>query len=162
MIRAVFYSVMLTLYFFVSACTKSENKKEETVSKTTLLTSSTWKYSDAGLDMNNDGVKEANLPPGVLATCDTDNTITFKSDKTGIIDEGGSKCVAASPQSVPFTWTINPAGDALTMSAALFVGLNGEIKIIELTATKLTISKLVSTTVQGFPVTANVIVFLTH
>jgi hypothetical protein len=163
MMRAVFLSVMMTAVLFLSSCTKNkDDDKKDPGTKVTLITASKWKYSDAGLDMNNDGVKESNLPPGILTSCDTDNTITFKSDLSGGIDEGATKCEASSPQTVPFTWSINAAGDALTMSTALFIGLNGDIKIIELTASKLTISKVVTTTVSGFPVTANVIVFLVH
>ena len=156
--QAVIYSAVLLGCLTMSACSKSDEKKEDPNNKTTLLASGKWKYSDAGPDLDMNGVKDSNLPPGVLAACDIDNTITFKTDKTGVIDEGALKCNTTNPQSVPFTWELKNNDQLLTISTALFPGINGDIKIVELTATKLTLSKVVP--VGGF--SANVIVFLIH
>ena len=159
----IYFSLLLTALSF-SACSKDDNDDNNTSGNANaLITASTWKYSDAGLDVNSDGVKDANLPPGfTLAACETDNTITFKSDNTGMIDEGPTKCNASNPQSVPFNWTLKNNNTEISFSTALFAGLNGDLKIVELNANKFTFSKVVSTTVNGFPVSGNVIVFLTH
>jgi hypothetical protein len=158
----IYFSLMLTALSF-NACKKDGDDKNSGNNPSAMITASTWKYSDAGLDLNSDGVKDSNLPPGfTLNTCDTDNTITFKSDNTGMIDEGPTKCNDTNPQTVPFTWALKNNNTEISFSTALFAGLNGDLKIVELNANKFTFSKLVSTTVNGFPVSANVIVFLTH
>ena len=160
--HTVAYFLMLSSFFTLLSCTKSGGEEKKEASKATLITASTWKYRDAGIDANGDGAKDQNLPPGTLSSCETDNTITFKSDKTGIIDEGATKCETTNPQQVPFTWSMNAAETQLTLSAPLFTGVNGEIKIVEVSATKLTLSKVVTTTYMGLPISANVIIFLTH
>jgi hypothetical protein len=161
----IYFSLLLTALSF-NSCSKDDNddsKNDNAAKVAAFMTASTWKYSDAGLDINNDGVKDSNLPPGfTLASCETDNTITFRSDSTGVIDEGQTKCNTTSPQTMPFTWGLKNNGAEITFSAPLFVGLNGDLKIIEVSTTKFTLSKLVNTTYNGIPISANVIVFLTH
>ena len=158
----IYFSLLLTALSF-NACKKDGDDNNPGSNPTAMITASTWKYSDAGLDMNQDGIKESNLPPGfTLTACETDNTITFKSDNTGIIDEGPTKCNSTNPQTVPFTWTLKNNNTEISFSTALFAGINGDLKIVELNANKFTFSKLINTTVNGFPVSANVIVFLTH
>jgi hypothetical protein len=160
--HTVVYFLTLCTFFTVISCKKTGETEKKDASKATLITASTWKYSDAGIDANDDGAKDQNLPPGTLSSCETDNTITFKSDKTGIIDEGATKCETTNPQQVPFTWSMNAAETQLTLSAPLFTGVNGEIRIVEVTSTKLTLSKVVTTTYMGLPISARVIIFLTH
>ena len=162
---AIYFSLLLTALSF-SSCSKDDNddNNNNNASKAAaFITASTWKYSDAGLDTDNNGTKDMNLPPGfTLASCETDNTITFRSDSTGVIDEGQTKCNTTNPQSVPFTWGLKNNGTQISFSAPLFAGLNGDLKIIEVSATKFTLSKLVNTTYNGIPISANVIVFLVH
>jgi hypothetical protein len=136
------------------ACHKSDKKP----SNTSLVTSTTWKYSDAGIDQDNNGTKDFSLPPGTLQSCDLDNTITFKSDGTGVVDEGATKCDAADPQTIPFTWNFTNNETTINFSTAVIAGIGGEAKIIELSSNKLTLSKQVN--YSGVLVT--VIVFLTH
>src|SRR4051812_24157217 len=85
------------------ACSKSDNKKP--ADNVSLITSTKWVYSSAGLDVDNNGTKDTDPPPGVLQSCDTDNTITFKSDNTGVMDEGATKCETSDPQTVAFNWS---------------------------------------------------------
>jgi hypothetical protein len=157
--QAVIFSALLAGSLSFLSCGKSNdnNNNNNNNSQATLMTASRWKFSDAGLDLDNNGVKDNNLPPGTLSGCDTDNTITFKSDNTGVIDEGASKCDVNDPQSVPFTWSLKNTNE-MTFSAALFPGINGDVKIVELTSTKLTMSKVVN---YG-GLSLNVIIFLTH
>jgi hypothetical protein len=67
-----------------------------------LLTHSPWKYEKAGFDSDADGVFDA-LDPRI-AGCERDNTVVFKTDGTGSLDEGAIKCKPSDPDSLPFTW----------------------------------------------------------
>src|SRR5688500_4121499 len=134
----LYFSLLLTALSF-NSCSKDDNDDNNSGNASALITASSWKYSDSGLDMNSDGIKEASLPPGfTLSACETDNTITFKSDNTGWIDEGPTKCNATNPQTVPFTWTLKNNNTEISFSTALFAGINGDLKIIELNANKFT------------------------
>jgi hypothetical protein len=135
-----------------SACKKSKSK-----SRTDLITQSSWKYENAGLDINRDGTVDAPIPAGFLQACDLDNTITFKSDGTGTTDEGGSKCDPASPQTSTFTWTFKDNEQVITLSNAVFGGLNGEVKVKTINDNQLELHKEVNMTAI-----VNVIVFLKH
>ena len=129
--QAVIYSFLLLGSLSFLSCSKDNDDDGNTGGNaTTLITASTWKYSDAGLDMNNDGMKDAGLPPGVIASCDTDNTITFKSDNTGVLDEGGTKCNTSNPQTVPFTWSLVNNGAGINFSTPLFPGISGDLKYV--------------------------------
>jgi len=133
-------------------------KKSNSKSRTELLSQASWKYSDAGLDANGDGIKDSPVPPGFLLACDMDNTLTFKSDNTGVVDEGSSKCDPASPQSAPFSWTFKDNEQVITFTNISFGGLNGDVTVKSLTEDELTLYKTVN--VSGFMV--NVVVLLRH
>ena len=155
----VFYATTIVLGFaaFSSSCSK---KSEPTASKATLITTSTWKYSDAGIDQDVNGVIDSPFPAGSLQACQTDFIITFKSDKTGIMDEGAAKCVATDPQTTPFTWDFANNETELTISANILVGLGGKTKIIELSPTKMILGTTV--TVPGLPISIPATVILVH
>lgn len=140
------------LAFSFAACKKSKSK-----SRTDLITQSSWKYQDAGLDVNRDGTVDAPIPAGFLQACDLDNTITFKSDGTGTADEGTLKCDPSSPQTSTFTWTFKDNEQVITLSNALFGGLNGEVKVKTINDSQLELHKEVNMTAI-----VNVIVFLKH
>jgi hypothetical protein len=148
----VLTALVCLVAFSFSACKKSKSK-----SRTDLITESSWKYQDAGLDVNRDGTVDAPIPAGFMQSCDTDNTITFKSDGTGIADEGATKCNAASPQSSPFTWSFKDNEQTITLSNAVFGGLNGDIKVKTINENQLELHKEVNMTAI-----VNVIVFLKH
>ena len=155
MMKKSLYTLSALLLLTFSACQKSgDDGMPNNPDKTQLITSSAWKYSNAGLDNDNNGTKDMDIPAGLVTSCDTDNTLTFKSDNTGIMNEGATKCTPTDPQSVNFTWNFTNNGNSMNVSTAFFPGLDGEAKIIELSSSKLTISK----TVQGF----TVIVFFIH
>jgi len=151
--------LLLIIFVSFSGCSK---KNDNTPNKNTLLTSSTWKFSTAGIDANNDGVMETTLPAGTLQSCDTDNTLLFKSDNTGIVDEGPTKCNQANPQSLQFGWTLINNGESINFTTAIFAGINGDAKLVELTSSKLTMSKLIPVPNAPIPVSVRVIVFLVH
>ncbi|MHA4807929.1 hypothetical protein ACX0G9_07475 [Flavitalea flava] len=68
-----------------------------------LLTHASWKYEKAGFDSNEDGVFDA-LDPRI-AGCEKDNTITFRNDGSGSLEEGPVKCKLSDPDSLPFSWS---------------------------------------------------------
>lgn len=136
------------------------SKKTEEISKTVLLTTSTWKFSEAGIDAEGDGKIDQALPTGTLTTCQTDFILTFKSDKTGTLDEGPTKCLASDPQSTPFTWDLNSTNTEINFSANIIAGFGGATKIVELSATKMILFKSVS--VPGVPVPVPITIILVH
>lgn len=138
--------------FSFSACKKSKSK-----SRTDLITQSSWKYENAGLDVNRDGTVDAPIPGGFMQSCDLDNTITFNSNGTGVADEGATKCDPSSPQSSPFTWSFKDNEQTITLSNAVFGGLNGDIKVKTINENQLELHKEVN-----MMTIVNVIVFLKH
>ena len=140
------------LAFSFTAC-----KKSKTQTKTDLITKSAWKFDNAALDMNRDGTADAPVPPGFLQTCDTDNTITFNADGTGIADEGATKCSTANPQTSPFTWSFKDNEQVINLSNSIFGGLSGEIKVKTLNDNQMELHKEINV-----GTIVNVIVYLKH
>ena len=136
------------------------SKKTEEVTKTVLLTTSTWKFSEAGIDPDGDGKIDQGLPAGTLASCQTDFVLSFKSDKTGTLDEGATKCSTADPQSTPFTWELNSDNTKITFSANILAGFGGDTKLVELSATRMVLNK--SLTVPGIPFPVGATIILVH
>lgn len=152
---------MKPLFVAVVACllvtSFSACKKNKTQSRTDLLAKSSWKFDNAGLDMDRNGTADAPVPPGFLQSCDTDNTITFNTDGTGIADEGATKCTATNPQTAPFTWSFKDNEQTITLSNAIFGGLNGDIKVVTINDDRLELHKEINV-----GTIVNVIVFLKH
>jgi hypothetical protein len=146
--------VGLLLIIAFTACKKGGGAK----SKTELLSQSSWKFDNAALDIDRNGTPDSPVPPGFLESCDTDNTLTFKSDNTGVVDEGASKCDPAGPQTVPFTWAFKDGEQTITFGNVAFGGLNGDVKVKTLNDTQLELHKDVN--VLGSAV--NVIVYFKH
>jgi hypothetical protein len=128
----------------VVACKKGDNGKSATTAQ--LLTSTTWKIDTLSLDINKDGTADTPLPDGTVQSCDLDNTITFKSDGTGIADEGATKCQDSLPQSTPFTWTLKNSDSTLVIVGDLFQGLQGDVTVKQITNTKLVLIKPITIT----------------
>jgi hypothetical protein len=49
--------------------------------------------------------------------CAKDDILTFKTNSEGEFNEGGTKCDAADPQSIPFLWTLKNNDKTLNISA---------------------------------------------
>lgn len=150
-------------YFFIVAilgslagCKKNDSNGP---SKTELLTSSTWVFDKAGLDVNKDGFADTSVPPGYIGDCDKDNTLTFKTDGTGVLDEGASKCDPGNPQTSPFTWSFKNGETVLNFPSVILTGISGDVTIQKLTSTELDFIKEVNI---GTPTTVNVIVEMKH
>jgi len=140
----------------LAACS---NKDDSGPTNTELLTSATWKYKNAGVDVNNDGFIDTGVPPGYVGDCDKDNLLTFKSDGTGILDEGATKCDPGEPQTKPFTWTFKNNETVINFPSAVFSGITGDVKILKLTSTELNLSKEVNI---GGTTTVFIVVELQH
>jgi hypothetical protein len=148
--------LLLGLSLVTFNCKKNE---AEVQTNTQLISSSSWKYDDSGLDINKDGVIDTNVPAGYLLQCDLDNQLTFKADGSGIVDEGASKCEPASPQTAPFNWEFKNGETEISFSSPVFSGFGGDVKIKSLTTTKLALQKEINI---GAPTTVNIIVNLKH
>lgn len=80
------------------------NKNHSSGRNIDMLTQTTWKYEKAGFDSDNDGIFDA-LDPRI-AGCERDNTIVFREDGTGSLQEGAIKCKPSDPDSLPFVWSL--------------------------------------------------------
>jgi hypothetical protein len=138
------------------SCQKSSGSGAQK-SKTEMLAASTWKFDHAGLDLDNNGTIDSPVPAGVLKPCDTDGSLTFNTNGTGTGDEGPTKCDAANPQTVSFTWSLKNNETIINFSGVLFGGLTGDVKLLSVTDSQLTMEKDVT---NG--ITVNVIVVLKH
>ncbi|OQP47088.1 hypothetical protein A4H97_06120 [Niastella yeongjuensis] len=149
---------LLSIGTIFYACSKDDDKKsDENNTKMQLITSATWKYDTAAIADDN-GKPVSALPPGSIDACQKDNTITFKSDSTGTLNEGALMC-SGSSQNTSFKWWFKDNGNTLYSPDPIFGGFNGDVKVIELTATKLRVTKQV--TIAPFP-TANIMIDLKH
>ena len=135
-------------------------KSNDTNAKSGLLTSAAWKYKEGGLDLDNNGSGETPIPAGTLQACDLDNTLTFKADNSGVVDEGATKCDATYPQSTIFKYTYNSSTNVINFSTAIFAGISGDAQVLELTATQMRVSKAISLT--GSPIQLTVVITLAH
>jgi hypothetical protein len=142
---------------FMAGCSKNSTPAK---TKTDIITTSAWKYSTAGVDTDNNGTIEVTLPAGTVPACVTDNTITFRSDKSGTIDEGASKCEASAPQNSPFKWELTSNDTQLTLSTPIVTGFGNDAKVVELSETKFVLSKTMA--VAGFPVPVPIVIVLVH
>lgn len=151
---------LAALVFVLASCKKErspddENSANET--RSSLLAKTKWKFDHAGIDFDGNGTIDANMPAGTLKACDMDNIVTFNMNGTGVVDEGSTKCNGSSPQSVPFTWRFSHDETLLNVSAPVMPGMSGDVKVLGLNRTQLTIERVVN---LGSNV--NVIVVMKH
>jgi hypothetical protein len=145
----------LTFVLLVAAafsCKKS-NDSAPSKSKTEYLTSSAWKIQDAAMDANTNGSIDAgeSVKDAFLDDCFLDNTITFKTDNTSTVDEGGTKCDAGDPQTASYAWHFENSEANITTTDPLINALsNGSAKVLQLDDTNMKLS--VNSTLFGTPV----------
>lgn len=144
--KAILIATVLIGVAFV-ACKKNKDENK-TNTKISLITSATWKIDTIGFDMDKNGSIDSEVPGGLKA-CETDNTLKFASDSTGVFDEGATKCDTSDPQSIPFTWTYNDTTSVINIQGNLPGQLKGDIKVLTLSETSFILSKNV---VSTFPV----------
>ena len=147
------------LLAYIPACQKSASGGGTSAkTKTELISKSTWRFDHAGLDLDNNGTIDSPLPAGVLENCDTDGTLTFNSNGTGVGDEGATKCDAADPQTANFNWSFKNGETVISITNITFGGLSGDFKLVSLTESEFTLEK----TVSSMGLTVNVVVVLKH
>jgi hypothetical protein len=134
---------VLAIGFIIYGCKKDDDDdKDVTKERVLLVTSSTWKYDTVGLETNKDGKPDQPLTGITLLPCDTDNTITFKSDSTGTLSEGATKCNSSDPNTTPFTWYFKEKGTILYTPNDVFGnGYTGDFKVGEITTSRLRVIK---------------------
>lgn len=133
------------LLFWVCAtafrCSKEEPAQ---ITKTDYIAAGTWKYDNAGIDQDKNGTIDYNLSvvaPTLVQVCKTDNGITFNRDKSGVTDEGATKCSTTDPQTTSFNWNFADSETALEVSNNISAIMNGKSKILTLTTTAFTLSR---------------------
>lgn len=132
----------LAIGFIIYGCKKDDDDKDVTKERVQFITSATWKYDTVGIDTNKDGKPDAPLTGISLEKCDTDNNITFRSDSTGTLSEGATKCNASDPSSTPFTWYFKEKGTVLYTPDQIFGnGITGDFKVGEITTSRLRVIK---------------------
>ncbi len=141
-------AALFLLSFSFTACKKSDTPVPKT--KTELLASGTWKFSNAkvgGSDVSS-----------FLQACQKDNTITFAAGGTGTADEGATKCNASDPQSTSITWNFASGETILHVNTILFTGGSNDFTLVSLSETELVVSQNI--TVSG--TTQNAVVTFVH
>lgn len=145
-------AIMLTTA--LSYCSKDGSSSP--ASKTELLTKLAWKIDKSGLDADKNGSIDLE---DTWEACELDNTYLFKSDGTGIFDEGASKCNLADAQTGSFTWSFS-SGETILSGNIPQLSLSGDANISTLNTTNLEVYKDV--TVPGAPVPIRYILRLKH
>ena len=118
-----------------NGCSGSESFIIENT-KTYYLAKATWKFSSATVA----GINVS----GSLQSCQKDNTMVFQVNGNGTLDEGPTKCNAADPQSVPFTWNFASSESMLHVSAILFTGGSSDFTVVSISDTQLVLSQAIS------------------
>jgi len=90
----------LSLFLLLGFALLSSNCKKSSSgsSNTTLITTSAWIYDTGGIDADNNGTIDSPFPAGFIQSCESDNLISFKSDGSGIIDEGATNAIQQIPR----------------------------------------------------------------
>lgn len=80
----------------------------------------------------------------LVPACDRDNFAKYKSDQTGIYDEGATKCESQDPQTVAFNWSFKANETQIQQDGDL-------LNVLELTETTLKVRFPIDGTEYGIP-----------
>jgi len=115
------------------SCKKDVGQSKQKT-KTELLTAASWKKtaltSNPAYDWYGDGNYTTDIL-SIMKVCQADDFDTYRSDGTGDVDEGPTRCDQSDPQAWTFTWAF-----ADNETKLVFDGFN-EFNIVELTETTL-------------------------
>lgn len=159
--KKVIFLSSVAMALFTIGCSKDNDDDNGPSERMQLITSASWKYDNAQIDYDKDGTGDSDLPAGILEDCDKDNIITLRTDSTGTIDEGTTKCDVGDPQTVDITWEFKENETVINIPQNIFGDLSGDAKIKTLTSTKLTLIKEVHVD-QPVSADVNVILDLKH
>ena len=152
-----FLVLLLAFFLILTGCRK---KDPPTKSKKELLTASTWKFHQVGLDINNDGVIDTTLRADLVPVCIMDNMYTFKADSTAILDENINNCNPGNPRLSPFKWYFFNNETEIFISIRLLPLYEETSKIIELSEKRFVLSRQVG--VHGFPSYLTYVIVMVH
>lgn len=141
--------LFLAILPLLMQCKKDSSDSNDS-SKTTLLAQQTWKFDNAGVDADKNGSIDFSLSVGIIPSCSSDNTLTFASTGTGVINEGTIKCTATDPQTISISWSFSNNETELNLAGPAVAGVGGRFKILALTSIQLSLSK--DTTINLLPV----------
>jgi hypothetical protein len=106
-VKSIPFFLILFIFATASACKKKSSEEPGTQfsAKTVLLTKSNWYLSDNETKVGAGGTWGSNYQG--IYDCKKDDYLKFKTDYTGVSDEGVTKCNTLDPQSAPFTWAFS-------------------------------------------------------
>lgn len=96
------------------------NKKNDSPSKTEILTSGTWKITSMMEDADGNGSYETEFFTA-LPACYQDNYYIFKTSGQTELNEGASKCDPADPQIETGTWQFSQNETRLTIDGDEYI-----------------------------------------
>lgn len=105
-----FLVLSISLSTVLTSCKKEETASSTTSSsatKTDHLAGKSWVLKSAKIapTFTQAGITIDDLYK-TMDACDKDNTMTFKTDKTFVTDEGATKCDPKAPQTETGTWAL--------------------------------------------------------
>ena len=156
--RKTLFLVLAASIVAFTACEK--DKDSEPKSKTSLLTSESWKMTasvvDPAVDWDGFGTMVTNIYSQMPA-CSKDDIVTFKSNGTYINEEGPSKCDPSDPDVIDTgTWTFNSDETKIIIDDG--EGFTMDANILELTSSSMKITyDLVTDVTYSFTETYTVI-----
>ena len=139
-----FCAIFLTTV--LSNCSKDESSKPE--SKTELITKQAWKIEKSGLDADKNGTIDIE---DTWDQCELDNTFLFKTDGSGIFDEGATKCSGTDPQTSSFTWVFKN-NETVLSGEITQLGFSGDANIATLNSTTLEVYKDITVPPSPVPI----------
>lgn len=138
--------LMVLVLFTVASCQKSgENSSNSSKSKTQLLTQKTWKIVahtvNPPVDINGDGTADSDVYATVYESCNKDDIYTFKSDGSGMVDEGPTKCDDTDPQSTAIQWLFKSNETVIQIKQGI---VSLDFNLVELSESTLKVSYIQS------------------
>lgn len=110
---------LVVLAFTFASC--KDDTADKLSAKTELLVKDKWILQASTIDpavvlLGNSITDVYALVPA----CDRDNFARYNSNKTGVYDEGSTKCEAQDPQTVSFTWSFESDETQIRQDGDLF------------------------------------------
>lgn len=132
----------------LAACSGEKTPSPSASDAEALLTGAKWKLSahtiSPAIDWDGDGTMVTNMY-AVNGDCVHDDIATYAPDHTFTIDEGAGKCDPSDPQQEKGTWSLDDAGDRLTLDSEI----DAEPVVMRLAG--INPSKLILTRTQTWP-----------
>jgi len=118
--KSLILFLLLASSLFISSC-KDDEPAQTPKTRTQLLSASPWKLSAAAINpgLNIGGTIITDFYSQIDA-CKKDDLVKYESNKTGVYDDGATKCEASDPQSIPFIWTFDLSETKITENGESF------------------------------------------